>query len=439
MNRRQSIRRRFWYIGAAHTGFLEGDRGWGRLRFWAGFGVALIIVALGAAVELFFYTNIAPTYLETTILAEFLPPLLLRYISLCFSWTALRFLLVPVVPLVAALLTGARYVQDVYELKSSGFAMRYLLACLFGIQYPLLRIQNGKREIKDGEENSLDIIGGPGFVFITPGSAVLFESMTHPSMVVSQGRYFVSRYERISDIVDLTDQHGFIDRRTAMSKDGILVTVGDIHYRYRTVGGRRLAGITGRSPQYPYPFSIKAIRNIAYIRQIRKDGLSKWKDVVAGRIEGEILNYIRRSHLDDVIAGGVGSARVREAIRKEILGTGFRNRLKDIGTELIWFDMGHFSYEEPTVEEEWIKVWAAPWAGRADVARAQGDVQRQVQVDVARAEAQSELLKSLISSFEQSQLDSEMNREALSKLFLFKVSHVLEGMSRAYLPNPDQE
>ncbi len=439
MNTRPTLSQRLWRLRSFRNGFLEGDQGWGTFRFVAGLALGFLVVLIGAAIEYFLYTDISPTYLEMTPLIEYFPASLLRYISLVFSLAGLRYLLIPFIPLVVAIIFGARYIQDIYELKSYTFAMRYMLACLFSIEYPLLRINNGKRELKPGEENSLDLIGGPGFVFITPGSAVLFESMTHPSMVLSQGRYFVSRYERISDIVDLTDQHGFIEKKTAMSKDGIMVTVHDIHFRYRTVGGRRLAGVTGRSPQFPYPFSVKAIRNIAYNRQIRKDGLASWSSVVSGRVEGEILNYIRRSRLDDVITGRDGEASVREAIRGEIMGVSFRDRLKDVGAELLWFDIGHFNFEEPQVEEEWINVWAAPWLGKAEVTRAQGDIQRQVHVDLARAEAQAELLSALVDALEKARLEGDLNKEALPKLFLFKVSHVLEGMSRAYLPNPDTE
>jgi hypothetical protein len=40
---------------------------------------------------------------------------------------------------------------------------------------------------------------------------VLFERLTHPSNVLAAG-YFVSRSESIKEIVDLNDQHGYIEK-----------------------------------------------------------------------------------------------------------------------------------------------------------------------------------------------------------------------------------
>ena len=112
--------------------------------------------------------------------------------------------------------------------------------------------------------------------------------------------------------------------------------------------------------------------------------------------------------------------------------------MKNIGTELVWFDIGHFSYEEPAVEEQWIKVWAADWAGEAEVERAQGDAERQAAIEMARSEAQAEVLIELVKAFNESRLAHDLNRESMPKIFLFKVSQILDALTMGYQSLPDE-
>lgn len=428
----------FWRLGHLRNGFLEGDQEWGAIRLFVVILSIIILVLVGALIELVFNPGLPNTWLERSVLALYLPRMLLRYIALIFSWSAIRYSILPILPLSIALIVGSKYVQDIYELASYSQAMRYLLSCLFAWDYPVLHIQGGKKILAPGEVNLLDQIGGPGYVFISPGSAVLFESLTHPSAVRSQGKHFISRFETISDIIDLSDQHGVIERTQAMSKDGIIVYVHDIQYRYRVWGGRRYAGLTGRSPDFPYPFSAQAIRNIAYYRQIRNGNLATWNNIVQTMFDGEITGYIRTHLLDDVINSGEGANRTREEIRRAILSPKMRNNMKNIGTELLWFDIGHFSYEEPVVEEQWIKVWSADWAGEAEVERSQGDAERQAATEMARSEAQAEILTELVKAFNNTRLSQELNSESMPKLFLFKVGQILDAMTMGYQSLPEE-
>jgi hypothetical protein len=428
----------FWRLGHLRNGFLEGDQDWGTVRFVAVFASAFVLVIVGAFIELVFNPGLPNTWLEQSVLALYVPRMLLRYIALIFSWSALRYIILPVLPLSVALIVGGKYLQDIYELGSYGQSVRYLLSCLFAWDYPVLHIQRGKKTLAPGEVNLLDQIGGPGYVFISPGSAVLFESLTHPSAVLSQGKHFISRFETISDIIDLSDQHGMIEKTQAMSKDGIIVRVHDIQYRYRIWGGRRYAGLTGRSPTFPYPFSAQAVRNIAYNRPIRNGTLATWNSMVQSTFDGEIMGYIRTHLLDDVINSGEGVNRTREEIRNAILSSKMRNNMKNIGTELVWFDIGHFSYEEPVVEDQWIKVWAADWVGEAEVERAQGDAERQAAIAMARSEAQAEVLNELVKAFENTRLTQDLNQESMPKIFLFKVSQILDALTMGYQSLPDE-
>jgi len=422
-------------------GFFVGDgRSWGSIRMLFGLTTASLITWIAFAIEYAFFDKNTPTYLEIMFgNLNILPQSTLRWLSIYFSWNVMRFYIFPIGCLVILILLAARYIQDIYAIKSYQVCVDYVTMTLFGSAYPLLRIKKGKKILKEGEENTVDIIGGPGYIYIDPSSAVLIEGMTTPARVETQGQFLLTRYEKLGEIVDLTDQHGTVDRRTAISKDGITVTVQNIQFRYRIHGAYRRAGITGRNPNNPYPFSVRSIRRIAYARQANRDSLSNWTGSVSGKIDGEILRFIRQNPLDEVITGRPGEPTVRDQIINQLRSPGFRRGLSEIGAELLWFDIGYISFEEPLVEQEWINVWAAPWRGQAEVNKAEGDIQRTVQMDMARAQAQADALKALIDSFQEEQLDSDMNPDSMAKLFLFKVSHVLEGMTRSYQQNPEGE
>jgi hypothetical protein len=266
---------------------------------------------------------------------------------------------------------------------------------------------------------------------IRPGNAVLFEQLTHPSNVLAAGWHFISRFESIKEIVDLNDQHGYIEKATAMTKDGILVNVHDVHYRYRLWGSRKEGGGTGRSPENPYPFSVQSIYSQVYNRAVRGDGLTTWNSAVQLVVEGAILDFIRGNQVDMVTAPDSSSEDPRQKIRQKLLSAETRARLKDIGAELIWFDTGHFSLEKP-IEDQRIETWGAEWVGDAKVIQAYGSSQRQVFQELGRAEAQAELLMSIIHSLESLNLEEDQKNQAVTNMFLIRTAQVLESMSKVY-------
>jgi hypothetical protein len=426
----KKLSRRFWQTGYYFQGFLEGDLFWGKFRILVLVGlvaVFLLVVIITETVILSIANHLS--IYELPIIGASAP----QIITFLFTATlhSVRFILVPLTAFTIAMLVGAHYVQDIYELEDYWVGMRYLLACIFGISYPRLEIDNGRKLVRPDEVNTLATIGGPGYVMIRPGNAVLFEHLSHPSNVLAAGWHFISRFESIKEIVDLNDQHGYIEKGTAMSKDGILVNVHDVHFRYRLWGSRKEGGGTGRSPENPYPFSVQSIYSLAYNRAVRGDGLTNWNAAVQLVVEGAILDFIRGNQVDAVTAPASGSDDPRKKIRQKLLSTETRLRLKDLGAELIWFDTGHFSFEQP-IEDQRIETWGAEWVGDAKVLQAYGSSQRQVFQELGRAEAQAELLMSIVHSLENLEIPEDQRNQAVSNMFLIRTAQVLESMSKVY-------
>ena len=100
----------------------------------------------------------------------------------------LRYFFVPPIMALGALLASARFVQQAYGLKSFRTATSYLLAALFAFDYPVLVAQEKdqlpSQETLGGQENSMEIIGGPGQVLTLPGNVALIESLQGSARVV---------------------------------------------------------------------------------------------------------------------------------------------------------------------------------------------------------------------------------------------------------------
>jgi hypothetical protein len=432
----RGIRKQFWRLGAFLNGFLEGDLNWGSIRLFVIIGLSAVFMLICIFFELYFIRGMDLSALEQlSFLGIKARPFLDVEVAIRLS---LRYLLIPLSALAIAMMVGAHYIQDIYELESYTIGLRYLLASMFAIGYPRLRIIDGRMQLDPAEINTLAVIGGPGYVMIRPGNTVLFERLARPSNVRSSGWHFITRFEKIKEIVDLSDQHGYIEKMTPMTKDGMVVSVYDTHYIYRLWGSRREGGITGRTPENPYPYSIQAVRNMAYNRSVGINGLSSWKDTVQLVIDGEIKDYIRENKVDTVTAPPTADSDPRREIRKRLNSPGVRARLKNVGAELLWFDIGHISVEDPNVENQRIMTWGAEWVGDAEVIRSYGEAQRQVFQELGRAEAQAEIIISIASAMAEIDIPDQDRPKFMRNLFLMRASQILEALSRVYEPDQRQ-
>ncbi|MCU0485323.1 MAG: SPFH domain-containing protein [Anaerolineales bacterium] len=355
-----------------------------------------------------------------------------------FSWGAVKFLWVSIPALIASLMVGGRYVQEIYELESFWQGVRYLWAAIFSLPLPQLRLEDGEFQFQPGAFNPLVRIGGPGYALIRPGSALLTERLESIGLVRAQGRHYISRFESIQQTVDLKDQHWQAEPSQAISKDGMLVTVQEFDVIYRLLGNRREGGITGRSPEAPFPLSVRAVRDLAYNRNMTANGaITEWGMAVQFAVDGEVLNFIRRNPVDAVTAPQPGEE-PRQVINRAVQAPGVRAALQRVGTELIWVDIGHITVDDP-VEFERIRTWGSRWEGEADLLRAKGEAARGALIEKARAEAQAELLTRIAEEFDELGLDAlppDPDRKA--RLFLIKMTQILEELRRPFTQPPSR-
>jgi len=178
-----------------------------------------------------------------------------------------RYILAPLAAMVGVLLLGARYTQELYQLPSYRSAIHYLFVAIFdgppysyippsGLLLPDLTISDGKKKMKEDEINLVERIGGPGWLSIEPGNVVVLERLQEPAAVFGAGIHYISRFQRIKEVISLKDQHWVAPPFRATTKDGIEMSVHDFQFGYKLYADHRSDGTNKRILSDPYPFSI---------------------------------------------------------------------------------------------------------------------------------------------------------------------------------------
>jgi|GEM_PF-787180 len=352
---------------------------------------------------------------------------------------AMRYWALPLAAFVGALLAGANYLRRLYQLPTLGLSLRRLASLLFTIPCPWLEIQDGAPVARRKGDDLIVQTGGPGILRVRPNSAVMLESFIYPTRVLGAGWHFINRFERIREMISLADQQGSIEEVCATTKDGITLAIQNIQYRYRLRTGSQPRDYQRRTANAPYPFSVQAARRIVYDRSVRQEGpnataVTPWDSFVQFRVDGIITDYIRSHTFDQVYSPRFNEILPRAQIAAQMQSQAWQG-LRLIGTELIWFDIGHF---EPVLEDvslQHIDNWAAAWDGLAGVNQAWGEADRLIYHEMGRAEAQAEILQSILASLPQER-SAWINLEKLRSLILLRTAQLLDTMTEAgYVPD----
>ena len=339
-------------------------------------------------------------------------------------------LLLPVI-LFLLLLAGARFVRASYQLVSLRSAFRYLLAWFMPFLYPTLAISDGKIQVDSfGAQNLIQVIGGPGYLYIQPGNVALLEGLDGQIRVLGAGRHFIGRLERVKEALSLEDRIAHLDKIVATSRDGIEVIARDIRYRYRLDTGGSASGRFGRTPENPYPYLEQAVIRAVYNRSMGSDlGLGEWHTGVSSVVDTVIADYIRQNLADHLTTHVKQAKDPRSEIRRQLFGDTGRARFREKGAELLWVDIGYFETHE--------RKTAAHWMDDADTVRAYADAQRQYYADIGRAEAQAEMLINIAHELEDVTARGDRGQN-LRTLYLASIARLLNSMERQLVIPPEE-
>jgi hypothetical protein len=436
------------------TNFLLGDRRWGRWRALAILSLLLLLTIYGhASFPDVTVSHLVQTWLDRSRIWKLVPRPVMRLMALIFL--DYRFLWLALAGLGSALFVGASYLREIFDLPQLRYPLRYLVAGIAGWRYPGVVIDNGRLQVDRNTPNLVRDIGGPGRVVVQPGNLVVLENMRKPTRIQAEGSHFLSRFETLKrfpsdleasgmEVPTIEDQHGYVERARAVTKDGIAIQVEDIHYRYRLRLGRAYGDFATRDPQNPNPFSIEAVRDMAYNRTVRlrdattgETELTPWHAMINIAVEGAITDYIREHRFNEIVVPAFPETPRREILDR-LFTQAIRNRLRGNGAELLWCDIGHFQVTNPEVADQLVENWSAVWEGEAQVRRAFGEARRIEFLERGRAEAQAEMLTQILTAFDAMALRGE-TRENITNLLLARTAQIIDGLRDRNNPsNPPQ-
>jgi hypothetical protein len=373
----------------------------------------LCAVTLGGAI-------VACTFISTRIFEP----------SRLISW---RYALPPIAATVGAMLWGARYVQDVFELGSYTRSFRFLVAAMFGIWHSTLVIEEGRKKVKPGEENLLEVVGGPGYILIRPGSVVVTEGIHGFSHVRNTGRYYLPRFEHVQEIIGLEEQAGEIESIKTMTGDCIQVKINNVHYHYRLRPSEQISNYS-ESMRVGYNPYEEAAHHMAYGRRVLAEGgLNSWLKTLNFVVDSEITNWINDHTLDELTAPqrnrGTWTENPldpRSAIGDRLMSESVQNRFKVFGAELRWVDIGRFEALDPAVAEQRLKTWQSQLLSEANRVRVEGEAERIYQEEIGRAEAQIHVLNTILQLFR----DPVLGQTADEKILNVLLSNIISLLDR---------
>jgi hypothetical protein len=299
---------------------------------------------------------------------ETLPPMVFTLVNILapFFHPQVLVLFLPIIAgLLMALFLTSLYISDLFELESFWIAMRYLVASLFGVAYPSLRIDSGDIEELESlnAQNPLMRIGGPGNLRVHLGFAAVFESAQGLPRVYGtraasheMREMFLEGFERLRGVVDLRDQIGKAEQVQTVTRDGIEVRARDVQMLFRVYGGGQ-----ERSLKNPYPFTEAGVRRLIYGQPVHEDGQRKWVDELPDLIRSEIRKFVARHSIEEFLAlqpyrmldqdessaeyatgfdQGASFQIPRRQLTERFHTPELRRKLQEMGLELAWVGVG---------------------------------------------------------------------------------------------------
>jgi hypothetical protein len=424
--------------------FLSGDFIWGKIRLVGILLIGLVFLASSA----FGWSRqeadaIAASWQAGFFLLRIIPTPLLWLPAAVFTSNGIRFIFFPTILMVIVISAAAKYVQEIYELKSMRLALRYLLPAIFGINYPVLEIKDQETSSAPADPNPLNIIGGPGYLFVHPGRLVVLERTGARPQVVGEGFHKVNRFRTVKEVIPLDKQEDVIESARALSWDGIRVEVKNIRYHFSLEPAEKLENYS-ESYRDPVELYEESALKMVYRRTISPRGRNSWVNTLRFVIDGAITDWIFDHRLDDLtspsLVGGipqVSPSFPRPQIRAELLKESLANQLRRFGAQLHWFDMGHFKVVDGDVDKQRLAVWQAWWDAKERIALSESEATSKAEIEIARASYQAKIITEIMNAMQAYPLGAT-NQEKLRKIFLFCTARVIDAVSRSHVAALEQ-
>jgi hypothetical protein len=344
--------------------------------------------------------------------------------------------------IIGIFLGAVLYLKDIYEIHDFWKVFWHLFAAIFPCWWlpfwmTSLKVSGGRREIADGEVNTLNRIGGPGRLIVEPGNVVILETLLAPARILGAGEHRIRKGEIIKDVIALEEYSGRIDKITASTQDGIDVKVTNVEFRFIINPATQTSA--SRTMQNPYPFSRKSVYDLVYNRTVSADGKTgDWMGAVQGVIKGIIAEHISAHDLDSLLSPAVRDAHPMFELRRKFSEPQNQEKIKGAGAKLLWVNIGNFAAESDDIEKQRLQVWLAKQSGVEKIMQAQGEAEKISSRERGRAEAQAVLLRSIAQALQEVDTGGKQDKAKTAKnlwnIVMARTAQILESMSVSHPP-----
>ncbi len=319
---------------------------------------------------------------------------------------------------------GARFVAQMYSLKSLGHALSFVIASTFGLGGTTIVVKNGEVEgltpppapskikvvVKPPDNEAGLQIGGPATLSIKSSNAVVTECGSHFARMLGPGDHVLPAFERVRNVIDLR-QIAQSSTEVALTKDGIPVRA-DVNTTIKIMPHipnevdppppppsmetvlRHLFGRRARptAPQ-PLPASPEALRMATYEVHANPTMKITWFGAANGAVTGDVRDAMASRLLDNIFAPEEPSANPRQDIAQRLDKSG-KELLAKRGIDLVGSGFGNIAVP-PEVTELRHSKWQVLWDKESMITRSDGEAEGILQTQLARAEAQADLIQAV--------------------------------------------
>lgn len=334
----------------------------------------------------------------------------------------------PLLAIPFILVTGAAFIKDIYELDKLT-PWTYLIASIFGSDYPAVEIENGeiKNKRNDGE-TIISTIGGPGRIKINRGNVVVIDHLKGPFKILGQGGHTISRFQKVNFIGDLQELHEPVEPFEVITKDGIRVIVDNVQFIYRIWVSKKDRAAVERSLTDRIPYSEEGLSNLISNIAIGADGTFNWHNAVKGAVKGTISGYIQSHSANQLFEPEAHNLRPREDLIDALSNSASKEKFKKIGAELVWFDVGNYYPVNEDAAKRLKSYWETEKRGRARLSIAEGKAEKVALKELGQNESQTILLNVIDKAINDLELPAD-EEKILKRLFQLEITNLLDTLS----------
>jgi regulator of protease activity HflC (stomatin/prohibitin superfamily) len=275
-----------------------------------------------------------------------------------------------------------------------GEAARTAINILLGISGGTWVISGGQAEVKGDPNGALARFGGPGFVIVQQGHAVILEISGKVSDVIGSGITWLKPFERISMVVPLFLRSEKITVEKVATKDKVLIDEFEIQVYHKADPGPPTDSQT-RDGQF------------AYIKQKLLDDVwspsgGDWRGSVRSVAETATRDVVGRFELEEIVPiSDTFRTRFKETLTAEM------NKVtaKKMGVLTVTVDIGKVKIPEES-EARLLKKWSAQQQiqiaeSRKEIELVRGKVRvsNLRDMEAARAVAQEQMIMAISAGF----------------------------------------